>query len=404
MKIGFVSPHTFNSPGGVKKHTLALKKEFESRRHQVKLILPRDTIEESQTLLYRKRRQNDFFREKDRETIFFGGAFYIPGNASKTNLSLNITPLSIWRRLKKENFDILHFQNFGVFLPIQILEAASQLPNLPVKILTLHALWDASLILQEFPPIPTLITIFKDYILPKFDGVIGVSRPVLSQIEYEGPQKIIPNGVDLNFFNPEGEKIEKFTRSKSQNKKNEIINILFVGRIEKRKGLVYLLKAFEILRKRYQNIRLIVVGEGEKREEMENFVKQHKILDVFFEGEIQEKNLPKYYRTTDICCFPSIYGEAFGIVLLEAMASAKPIVAFANQGYKEVLTGKGRDFLVKPKDVESLVRKLEILIQSKEKRREMGRWGREESKKYSWDKIAERTLNFYEEVIRCKLR
>ncbi|PJC48100.1 MAG: hypothetical protein CO034_00175 [Parcubacteria group bacterium CG_4_9_14_0_2_um_filter_35_11] len=402
MKIGFVSAHTFSSPGGVKKHTLALKREFEARGHQVKLILPRDTIEESQSLLYRKRQEEIFFQKGDRKTIFFGGALYIPGNASKTNLSLNITPLSIWMRLKKENFDILHFQNFGVFLPIQILEAASQLPNPPLKILTLHALWEASLILQEFPPIPTLITIFKDYILPRFDGVIGVSAPVLSQIEYKGAQEIIPNGVDLNFFNPKGEKIGKFDRSRWHNDRRKVINILFVGRIEKRKGLIYLLKAFEILRKKYQNIRLIVVGEGEKRGEMEDFVKENNILDVFFEGEIQEKDLPKYYRTADICCFPSIYGEAFGIVLLEAMASARPIVAFANRGYKEVLVGKGSNFLVKPKDIGGLVKKLEILIQSKETRKEIGSWGREEAEKYSWSKIAQRTLNFYDKVIKLK--
>ena len=179
MKVGFVSPHTFTYPGGVQKHTLALQREFTEKRHEVKLILPREK----------------FSQGRKKTTILLGSALYIPGNASKTNLSLNITPLSIWRRLRKEKFDVLHFQNFGVFLPIQILEAASQLSRPPLKILTLHALWDASLILREIPSVPTLMYIFKEYILPRFDGIIAVSRPVISQIEaeYDGPKEVIPN-------------------------------------------------------------------------------------------------------------------------------------------------------------------------------------------------------------------
>jgi len=400
MKIAFISTHAFTYPGGVRKHTLALKREFEERGHQVKLILPRDTIDESQILLHRLKGKESFLQKKEKDTIFFGGALYVPGNASKTNLSLNITPLSIWRRLKKERFDILHFQNFGVFLPLQVLEAASQLQKPPLKILTLHALWDASIIFQE---IPTLIDILNTFILPRFDAMIGVSKPVLSQINYKGPKEIIPNGVDLNLFNPKGSKIKKFIDTKCETEKYACkLNILFVGRIEKRKGLIYLLKAFEILKQRYQNIRLIIIGEGERRKKIERIVKKHKISDVFFEGQVEDGDLIKYYRTADICCFPSIYGEAFGIVLLEAMASEKPVVAFANRGYREVLIGKGKDFLVEPKDVDELVKKLEILIKNKSKRKGMGKWGREEAKKYSWGKISEKTLKFYEKVIKLK--
>jgi phosphatidylinositol alpha-mannosyltransferase len=397
MKIGFISPHTFTYPGGVQKHTLALKKEFEKRGHIVKIIYPREKIPQ----------------KKDKDAILLGGALFISGNASKTNLSLNITPLSIVRKLKKEKFDILHFQNFGVFLPWQILGAADQFGEKPLKILTFHAFLEASRIFRE---IPFFMDIFNDYILPKFDGLIGVSKPVLSQLKYNGPTKIIPNGVDLDFFNPKGEKIEKFcvdpftpldnsvSNGASLRKSASILNILFVGRIEKRKGLLYLVKAFEILKKKGQNIRLIVVGDGDKKEDIEDYVKKHQILDVFFEGEVKEKNLPKYYRTADICCFPSVYGEAFGIVLLEAMASGKPVVAFANQGYKEVLTGKGADFLVKPKDIQNLVKKLTILTKNDKKRKEMGEWGRKETEKYSWDKIANQTLKFYDEVINFRSR
>lgn len=385
MKIGFISPHTFTYPGGVQKHTLSLKKEFEKRGHIVKIIYPREKLHQ----------------KRGKDEILLGGALVMPGNASRTNLSLNVTPLSVKRKIKKEKFDVLHFQNFGVFLPWQVLGAVDQLEKKPLKILTFHALLDAS---KLFKDIPFFMDILNDYILPKFDGIIGVSKPVLSQIKYNGPTKIIPNGIDLDFFNPKGKKIEKFASLSSvKSHQSSSINILFVGRIEKRKGLIYLVKAFEILKKEFKNIRLIVVGEGDKKEEIEKYIKKHHIPDVFFEGKVKEEDLPKYYRTADICCFPSLFGEAFGIVLLEAMASAKPVVAFANKGYKEVLTGKGAEFLVQPKDIQGLVNKLKFLIKNDKKRKEMGEWGRKEAEKYSWDKIADQTLKFYQEAIQYKI-
>jgi phosphatidylinositol alpha-mannosyltransferase len=382
MKIAFISPHTFTYPGGVQKHTLALKREFEKRGHTVKIIYPREKIHQ----------------KRDKDEILLGGALVIPGNASRTNLSLNVTPLSVKRLLKKEKFDVVHFQNFGVFLPWQVLGAVEQLEKKPLKILTFHAFLDASRIFKE---IPFFMDILNDYILPKLDGIIGVSKPVLSQIKYNRPTKVIPNGIDLNFFKPEGAKIEKFALPANGQK---VMNILFVGRVEKRKGLIYLVKAFKALKKEFKNIRLIVVGEGDKKENIEKYIRKYHIADVFFEGKIEEKDLPKYYRTADICCFPSLYGEAFGIVLLEAMVSGKPVVAFANQGYKEVLTGKGAEFLVQPKDLQELVRKLKILIKNGKKREEMGEWGRKEAEKYSWNKVAEQTLKFYDEVINFRSR
>ena len=111
MKIAFISPHTFTYPGGVQKHTLSLKKEFEKKGHIVKIIYPREKIHQ----------------KRGKDEILLGGSLVMPGNASRTNLSLNVTPLSIKRRLKKEKFDVLHFQNFGAFLPWQVLGAVDQL-------------------------------------------------------------------------------------------------------------------------------------------------------------------------------------------------------------------------------------------------------------------------------------
>lgn len=373
MKICFVSAHPMTYPGGVQNHILSLKKEYEKRGHEVKIIYAKDKSS----------------KERKKDEILFGRAVYIRGNASRANLSLKFNTGNIKETLEKEDFDVLHFQNFGIFLPWQVLRASRKIKGKrALNILTLHAFWDASRMLK------ILSGFFSSYFLPRFDALITVSEPVSKQIRYNGISEIIPNGIDLKNFSPEGEKIKKFCDDK--------INILFVGRIEERKGLAYLLKAFEILKAKYKDIRLIVVGDGFDRKKMERFTEYRKIQDVFFEGEVTNEDLPRYYRTADICCFPAIFGEAFGIVLLEAMASGKPIVAFSNAGYKEVLTGKGKDFLVEIKNIKGLSQKLERLIQNKKLREGLGYWGREEAEKYSWFKIASRTLNFYDKVIKSK--
>jgi len=78
---------------------------------------------------------------------------------------------------------------------------------------------------------------------------------------------------------------------------------------------------------------------------------------VFFVGAVSDQMLANYYRTADVCVFPAIYGESFGIVLLEAMACGKPIVAFANSGYKEILKDRAEDCLVEPKERRGLSEK-----------------------------------------------
>jgi len=138
------------------------------------------------------------------------------------------------------------------------------------------------------------------------------------------------------------------------------------------------------------------VGEGELKEYCQNYVKENNLKEVCFEGQITGPKLPSYYRTCDIYCSPAIYGESFGIVLIEAMASNVPVVAFANEGYQQVLKGKGSKFLVKPRDYKTLAEKLEILIKNPQLRKEMGEWGQTEAQKYSWPRIADRVLDFYE--------
>ena len=366
MKVGLISFHSFLQPGGVKRHVLGLYKEFKKRGIKVKIIVPRRSPEE----------------KYGKDVIIMGTSLPLPAAGTQGDFCIYFNPFALDSFLKKEKFDVLHFHNVGFPSTIQVLERSNAL-----NILTFHANLEKSNIIKIFPQIRDFANRIAKW---KIDGIIGVNPLNLRFFrKFNGPKKVIPNGIDLEEFNPKVPRLKKFSDGK--------INILFLGRIEERKGLIYLLKAFKILSRSHSNLRLIVVGEGPLKDDCQKWVENNKLENVVFEKAIREKEVPSYYRTCDIYCSPAIYGESFGIVLIEAMALGVPVVAFANTGYRIVLEkGKGKRFLVKPRDYKTLAKKLEILIKSKKLRKEMGDWGLKEARKYSWPKIADQILAFYE--------
>ncbi|MDD5145386.1 MAG: glycosyltransferase family 4 protein [Candidatus Pacebacteria bacterium] len=371
MKIGLVSFHSFFNPGGVKAHILGLQTEFKKRGIKSKIIVPRRKIPEN----YGK------------DVILLGTSLPLKIAGTQADFDIGFNPFSITEMLKREKFDVLHFHNFSFPLGFQILERSKSL-----NILTFHANIEKVKIFKTFP---FILDVFRKEVIDEIDGIIGVNPLNLKVFKnYKGPKIVIPNGIDLDKFNPRVPKIKKYLDGK--------INILFLGRIEERKGLIYLLKAYKILEKKVgngwanSNLRLIVVGEGPLKDDCEKFVRDNKLKNVVFEGENRKIPAASYYATADIYCSPAIYGESFGIVLIEAMAVGKPVVAFANSGYEIVLgKGKGKNFLAKPKDYRTLAKKLEILIKNKKLRKEMGEWGKKEARKYSWPRIADEVLAFY---------
>ena len=389
MKVALISFHSFLKPGGVKRHILGLYGEFKKRGIETKIIVPR-----------RNWREN-----YGKDVILLGTSFPINFGGAQSDFDINFNPLAIEEVLKKEKFDILHFHNLGFPSTLQIL--ASPPVSSTLNILTFHANIKGSKFLKRFP---SFLYLLNKIVQWKIDGIIGVAPLTLKTFKnYKGSKIVIPNGIDLEKFNPKVPKLKKFSDSKINPfdklrvnpEQRRRINILFVGRIEERKGLIYLLKAFKILTQKLgggwvaSNLRLIIVGEGELKKQCQNYVKENNLKEVYFEEAKTGKELVSYYNSCDIFCAPSIFGESFGLVLLEAMACKKPVVAFANQGYLELLKGKKGRILAKNRDFRDLAKKIEILIKNPKLRKEMGEWGIREAKKYSWPKIADQILGFY---------
>jgi len=208
---------------------------------------------------------------------------------------------------------------------------------------------------------------------------------------FPGDYRIVPNGIDVDFLSQEVPPFDAFNDGK--------LNILFVGRLEERKGLKYLLQAFSRLKWEYPDIRLIVVGAGNPGKDSYRIMAERNLQDVVFVGRVSEEAKRRYYRTADIFCAPNTGKESFGIVLGEAMASGRPIVASNIEGFAEVITDGKEGFLVPPKNDEALALALKRLIDTPELRRKMAERGKISVQRFRWDSVATQVVDCYQEAI-----
>jgi phosphatidylinositol alpha-mannosyltransferase len=310
MKIALVSPYDFSHPGGVGRHITALYNQFIPMGHEVKVIAPAS------------REVNDF----GEHFIRIGRPFPIPASDSiiRVPISLHLAP-AIKKVMVEEKFDVVHLHE--PFMPM-LCSATLRFSN-TVNVGTFHAA-------QGKPgygfarPISTWILERR---ARKLHGHIAVSKPAADYVSKFVPAEyeIIPNGVDLTYFRPDVPPIQEYCDGK--------LNIVFMGRLEFRKGINYLLKAFLEVKNQMPNTRLIICGPGTRlRKRYEQWVKDVRLKDVVFTGMVNYDQQPSYYRTADIFCAPATSCESFGMILLEAMATGRPIVATSIEGFAAVVT------------------------------------------------------------------
>ena len=371
MKIALVSPYDFAHPGGVILHIAYLERYFTRMGHEVKVIAPAS------------RAIPDF---GDR-FIPIGRPRPIPssGSIARVTVSLWLAP-KIRAVLEQEKFDIIHFHE-----PLMPMLCTSVLRlSRTANVGTFHA--------SHGKPGYNFARPIGKWILRRWfrnlDGKIAVSKPAVeyARENFPGYYNIIPNGVDVEHFSPDVSPIEEFDDDK--------LNILFVSRLEKRKGLNYLLQAFKQVKKEVPNCRLIVVGPGTRlRRRYERYVAKTGLKDVVFVGLVSYDELPRYYKTADVFCAPAVGSESFGIILLEAMAMGKPIVASSIEGYASVISHGVDGLLVPPADRDQLAQALIALLNDKALRQEMGAKGRIKALEHSWELIAQRVFDYYVRVL-----
>lgn len=354
-------------PGGVQSYVRGLADGLRGRDHQVTILTAGQVSDE----------------DEQRGAISVGkrGELPLTGTASSLPLIL-VNPFEVRRRLRRGKFEIVHVPGHGGMLS-----------------------WWAVL----FSPAPVVASFLSFHESRVMQGISQLARPLfyllnrklaakiaISQaaadyacIAFPGEFRVIPAGIDLGRFVPLGERSGR-----------EAL-VLFVGRLDPRKGIMDLLEAFDRLKVGSVGLRLLVVGDGPQRQVAEEYVGEHGLEKrVEFAGRVSDEELPEYYRRADLYCSPARGGESFGLVLLEAMASGLPVVAYGNEGYRQVLSGRLGEYLVEVGDIDGLRVKIEQLVLDGALRKEMGSLSLDKAKNYGWSRIAGEVEKVYQACVK----
>lgn len=366
MKIALVSPYDWAVPGGVNNHIAHLAEQFVALGHEPHIVAPSS-----------KRVSGDIC-----PLTSIGRPIPLRVSGSVARISLSLRTAGFVRRvLERGEFDIVHVHEpFMPQLPIQFLRYSTA-----VNVGTWHAARDKNLIYLYGR------RLIKRWVR-KLDGKIAVSAAAVKHVEkyFPGYYNVIPNGVDVEHFARDAASLPEFSDGKR--------NVLFVGRPEKRKGLRYLVRAFVGVQRAVPDSRLIVVGAG-KFDRYEAAVRRAGLRDVVFRSYVPFDELPRYHHTAHVFCAPATGFESQGIVLLEAMAAGMPIVASNIEGYAGVLTHGVEGLLTRPEDAQALADALIDLLRDPARCAEMALRGRDRAKHYSWDRIGQQVLSYYERLI-----
>ncbi|MDY6892889.1 MAG: glycosyltransferase family 4 protein [Chloroflexota bacterium] len=372
MKIALVCPYDMAYPGGVGIHISRLEENFIRMGHEVTIIAP---------------------SSKPRETLQNGDVIVlgrpVPIRASGSIVRVPVSPLLLFSGripdiLNREKFDVIHIHE--PLLPVlatSVLHYTSQ----ELAVGTFHAYRNNSWGYPFWKPI------ILNRWFNKLDGRIAVSNAAKGFVNQYFPAEytIIPNGIDLQHFKNHTEPLEQYCDDK--------LNILFVGRMEKRKGFKYLLGAYEQVKREFPHCRLIVVGPKDRSwQKYRRLAIARNLQDIVFAGFASYDDLPRYYRSADIFCSPATGKESFGLVLLEAMAAGKPIIASNIAGYADVVSHGVDGLLVKPQDTRALADGLLQLLRDKPLRERMGAMGELKAQDYSWESVAQRVIDYYQEL------
>lgn len=365
MKIGLVCPYDFFRHGAVQKLVQLLDQELTLRGHDVRIITPRP---------------RGYKGAPPARTIFIGRStkWNTPINTT-LEIGMNFESNGLEEILDQENFDLIHVHEPEV--PVLGAQIASR-AYCPI-IATFHATFPDTAMGRtiEMFRIPYARSIFKN-----IARMTAVSESAARFVrEWSGQDvEIVPNYIDLDLY-----------RSETDTKRDPNM-ILYVGRLEKRKGVKYLLQAFAELATTDNKVKLVIAGDGSDREKLEDWVQANEIPRVKFLGNVTEKRKVKLMKQAGLFCSPAIFGESFGIVLLEAMAAGLPTVAGDNSGYACVMKDRGLISLVNPKDTVDFARRLEVMLRDEEIRRVWLNW----AEKYVEQFDSQPVIDQYEKVYR----
>jgi phosphatidylinositol alpha-mannosyltransferase len=324
LKIGFVLDDSLDSTDGVQQYVLTMSEWLRNHGHDVHYLVGQTRRTDLAGLHSLSRNMSVRF------------------NGNRMSMPLPASTARIRELLAREQFDVLHIQMpYSPFLGAKILQAA---PATTALVGTFHILPFGRLHKVAARALSRYVRASQR----RLDEVFSVSAPAQVFSGWLGiPSKVLPNVVAFS----------EFAHAKPMLTYKKDFTVVFLGRLVTRKGGMELLKAVKLLAEpaAIPNLKVVICGKGALGDKMKAWVRTHNLGGIVeFVGYVSEDDKPDYLASADVAVFPSLGGESFGIVLLEAMAAgAGVVIGGDNPGYRSVL-GEGSPALFNPKDTAGL--------------------------------------------------
>lgn len=368
MKVGIVTQSYYPRFGGVTEHVHATAMELTRRGHDVRVITARFKEE----------------RDEGLQVERIGRNVLIPYNRAYVDYTIGWNLKGQLEDLfRRHDFDLIHTHcPAAPSLPL-LAVAAAQCPQVG----TFHMTGRNRL--QE---------IFRGPLerrMARLDARIAVSATAQECAEhyFGGSYRVIPNGVDVDRFHPDN---EPFDQWRSPDK----INIVFVGRLDPRKGVNHLIASIpQVVERTRGRARFLIVGDSYLRRKLEAAVRADMREHVTFVGSVPAQDLPRWYATADIFVSPATGNESFGIVLLEAMAAGRPVVCSDIPGYRSAVIPDYNGVLHAPNDVAALADALCALVENDDRRTTLSINGRKRALEFAWPRVTDEIEAVYQSLI-----
>lgn len=384
MKIIYIVPHSPQATGYTDEDFML----YDRYLHRYCKLME-DSGHEVELLYFGKRGK----KKRESKHIFGHKIIQFPISFGKNKFGKEFS-LPLLRYIKRLDTDIAHIHGYHQYNVIPMLLTLF-MRKIPVVIQNHGVGADYSRLRSK------IYYKARKFFLKRVDMILSVNTIEIENLKMAGIEeskiRYIPNGVDTTVFFPESkeEAREKLKLSREKN------YVLFVGRMSKGKGIEYLIKSVDLLKKKYLDLTLLLVGGGFELQKLKKLSETLGINDrVKFVGLINKPEIIRtYYNAVDICVFPSL-SEGFGIVTIEALACKKPVVGTKGHIGGGVLKHEENALLAEVKSPESLAENISLLLDDAELRDKLSSTGYDFIvNNLDWKKIGEKLNDIYAGII-----
>ena len=366
MKVLLACPYAWDAPGGVQVHVRQLAAHLRRRGHDTLVVAP------------------GWERGGDGVSVI-GRPVRLRFNGSVAPIAPDVRAVGrIRRELEAFRPEVVHVHEpFAPSTSMFTTLAVRRAPVRPAVVATFHAYAERSVAVAAFSPLLRLVWQRLDVRL----AVSGAAASFAGRHFGDG-FRIVPNGVD----------VERFAAAEPARGLPGGRKLLFVGRLEPRKGFRYAVRAFAVLGPEFPDLTLLVAGEGEERsavDELDPGLRER----VRLLGIPSHEELPRLHAASDVFVAPNTGGESFGVVLAEALAAGLPVVASDIPGYREVVREGIDGLLVPPKDPPAFARAVTRVLLQPDLAERLRTAGRERARRFAWESVVPQIERAYHDAL-----